>query len=107
MKMIFIYFHSIDDIFDEMEKAESLLLSSTSGHDYFKVKVDEGEKGIFMDEKGLTDKQPGKILNHREKDGELELLMKWYLSYDESTWIKKDQYKHLFVVMYIDYINKK
>jgi len=87
-----------------MEKAENLLLLSTSGHDFFKVKIDEGDQDTFITEKDKTpgkikDKTPGKILNHREKDGDLELLMKWkYLSYDESTWIKKEQYQHLYVV---------
>ena len=90
---------NLDEIIEDMEKAENLLLLSTSGHDFFKVKVDEGDQDTFITEKDIKDKTPGKILTHREKDGDLELLMKWkYLSYDESTWIKKEQYQHLYVV---------
>ena len=101
---------NLDDIIEDMDKADRFLVLSTSGHDFFKVKVDEGEKDTFITEKDLTDKIPAKILDHREKDGDIELLMKWkYLSYDESTWIKKNQYQHLFVVkMYcLKYLDNK
>jgi len=93
---LYLFSFNLDDIIEEMEKAESLLLNSKSGHQYFQVDIDEGNMEIFNQEKDATEKVPGKILNHRIiKEGEIELLMKWkYLSYDESTWIKYEQYKH-------------
>ena len=59
-----------------MENAERLLLDSKSGHEFFKVVVDEGDREQFIIEKEITDKIPGKILNHRTiNTGEIELLM--------------------------------
>jgi len=97
---IYLFSFNLDDITEEIEKAESLLLNSKSGHQYFQVDIDEGDIEIYDEEKDTTDKVPGKIVNHRTvEDGQIELLMKWkYLSYDESTWIKYEQYKHLYVV---------
>ena len=97
---LFEFSFNLDEICEEMENAERLLLDSKSGHEFFKVVVDEGDREQFIIEKEITDKIPGKILNHRTiNTGEIELLMKWkYLSYEESTWIKKEDYDHIYEV---------
>ena len=48
----------------------------------------------------LTDKESGKVISHRKvNEDEYEILMKWkYLSYDESTWVKLEDYKKLNIV---------
>lgn len=85
-----------DDLVEEISRTEELLLTSKSGHTFFQVEFDRPEYPLFKREPGLTDKVPGKILDHRiGKNDDIELLMKWkYLSYDEATW-----------VLYIDYSN--
>ena len=54
-----------DDLVEEIDKTEQLLLTSKSGHPFFEVFVEEPEYHSFKNEKGLTDKVPGKILDHR------------------------------------------
>jgi hypothetical protein len=95
-----------DIIFDEMENAEDLLLNSRSGFNFYGIDIDYGDNEEFHTEYKRSDKIPGKILSHRIMDDDsIEILMKWkYLSYEESTWIKIDQYKDLLIVR--DYSNK-
>ena len=102
---IYLFKFDEDSIFDEMEKAEFLLMESKSGNKYYGVDIDEPEEPIFEVE-DRTDKVPGKIISHRMlEDKTIELLMKWkYLSIDESTWVKYDIYKDQLIVK--EYLTK-
>jgi len=87
-----------DLLFDEIEKTETLLLESKSGNKYYGITKDFGDmEKSFNTESQLTDKEPGKVISHRKNiDNDYEILMKWkYLSYDESTWVKLEDYKML------------
>ena len=95
---------------EEIDKTEELLLTSKLGHSFFQVEINEPEYPSFKRELGLTDKVPGKILNHRfGKNDVIELLMKWkYLSYEEATWVLYTDYKKITFVKlyYIENISK-
>ena len=60
---IYLFKFDEDIIFDEMEKAEFLLMESKSGNKYYGVDIDEPEEPIFKVEE-RTDKVPGKIISH-------------------------------------------
>jgi hypothetical protein len=94
-----------DILFDEIDKTQTLLLESKSGNKFYGITKDYGEKITFESESKITDKVPGKVISHRKNiEGFYEILIKWkYLSYDESTWVKLEQYKQLIIVKeYID-----
>jgi hypothetical protein len=99
-----------DELFNEIDKIESLLVYSNSGHQNFKVHIEEPDIPIFAQELNMTDKVPGKVLDYRINDEEkIELLMKWkYLSLEDSSWVLYEHYKDYYFVKtyYLKYIKK-
>jgi hypothetical protein len=97
-----------DELFNEIDKIESLLVYSTSGHRNFKVQIEEPAIPIFAQELYMTDKVPGKVLDYRINDEtKIELLMKWkYLSLEDSSWVLYEHYKDYYFVKtyYLKYI---
>jgi len=101
---------NLEDLMEEIEKSETLLLKSKSGHEYYKIDIPETEIPVYPIETNFSDKVPGKVLDYRyNKDEELEILMKWkYLSLEDSNWVLYQNYKQYYAVKayYIKYIKK-
>ena len=58
---------------EEVEKTYLLLEESTSGHDYYKINIEEA---IIKEDKreDYSDKKPGNILDHRILDNNMKCL---------------------------------
>jgi hypothetical protein len=85
-----------DELTEQFEKTITLLMESKSGHKNFQVEIDAASEEDFDTEPTITDKTPGKVLDHRYWLDELQILMKWkYLSYEDSLWVPYQHYKHM------------